>query len=202
MVGLSYFGDESWSDYTLNLKARKLRGDEGFLVVFGRKGRDKFWWNVGGWGNTEHAIEFNQNTGGQHVPGSIELNRWYALRVELKGRHIRCFMDDKLIHDELAPLPRSFFAVAGRDENTGEISIKVANVSAQPIQANLRFAGEGRFSGNLQQTELSSENLTDNNSLDNPKRVLPRTTKATVDSLQLSHEFPANSFTLLKLKTR
>ena len=40
-VGLSYFGDESWTDYTLSLKARKLRGAEGFLVAFGRKGQDK-----------------------------------------------------------------------------------------------------------------------------------------------------------------
>jgi len=28
-TGLSYFGDENWTDYTLTLKARKLRGPEG-----------------------------------------------------------------------------------------------------------------------------------------------------------------------------
>ena len=202
MVGLSYFGDESWSDYTVNLKARKLRGDEGFLVIFGRKGRDKYWWNVGGWGNTEHAIEFNQNTVGRHIEGSVELNRWYAVRVELKGRRIRCFLDGQLIHDELAPVPRNFFALGGRDEDTGDISIKVANVSPQPVQATLRFTSQDHFAGSLQETVLTSTHLTDNNSLDNPTRVVPRSTSANVDSPQLIREFPPNSFTLLKLKTR
>ena len=56
-VALSFFGDETWSDYTLTLKARKLRGPEGFLIAFGRKGQERNWWNIGGWGNTEHAIE-------------------------------------------------------------------------------------------------------------------------------------------------
>jgi alpha-L-arabinofuranosidase len=89
-VGLSYFGDENWSDYTLTLKARKLRGAEGFLVCFGRKGQDKYWWNVGGWGNTEHAIEFNQNPVGPRIAGSVEPNRWYDLKVEVSGPLIRC----------------------------------------------------------------------------------------------------------------
>jgi hypothetical protein len=47
-LALSYLGDENWSDYTLTLKARKLEGSEGFLIVFGRKAGDRFWWNLGG----------------------------------------------------------------------------------------------------------------------------------------------------------
>ena len=59
---LSYIGDETWSNYTITLKARKVgaRG-EGFLIAFGKKGGDKYWWNVGGFGNTQHDVELNQN---------------------------------------------------------------------------------------------------------------------------------------------
>ena len=40
------------------VRARKIRGREGFLVVFGYQGDDHYyWWNVGGWGNSEHAIQ-------------------------------------------------------------------------------------------------------------------------------------------------
>ena len=82
-VGLSYFGDENWRDYTLTLKARKLLGAEGFLIVFGHKGGNKYWWNIGGWGDQEHAIEFNQTPVGEHVPGHIQANRGYDMKIEL-----------------------------------------------------------------------------------------------------------------------
>ncbi len=39
-------GDKSWTDYTLSLKARKLGGAEGFLVLFRVNNEDeKSWWN-------------------------------------------------------------------------------------------------------------------------------------------------------------
>src|SRR6185437_6426826 len=51
-------GDKSWTDYTLTLKARKISGSEGFLVLFHiTDDDDRTWWNIGGWNNTQNAIE-------------------------------------------------------------------------------------------------------------------------------------------------
>src|SRR5579862_1356230 len=51
-------GEPNWSDYTLTLKARKLGGNEGFLILFGiPEANFKSWWNIGGWGNTRYGIE-------------------------------------------------------------------------------------------------------------------------------------------------
>jgi len=51
-------GDKSWLDYTYTLKARKLGGGEGFLILFNvQNENEKCWWNIGGWGNDHHAIE-------------------------------------------------------------------------------------------------------------------------------------------------
>ena len=84
--GMSYFGEEDWSDYTLTLKARKLEGNEGFLIVFGRKGGDRFWWNLGGWNNGQHGIEFNQTpvgrpvrAGSNRTAGMISRSSWRAI---------------------------------------------------------------------------------------------------------------------------
>ena len=42
-------GDKSWTDYTVSVKARKLAGQEGFLVLFRvNSDEDKCWWNLGG----------------------------------------------------------------------------------------------------------------------------------------------------------
>jgi hypothetical protein len=92
------FGDPSWSDYTLSLKARKLGGNEGFLILFGLPDEnEKSWWNVGGWGNTRHGLEAS-GVGGEQVTGRLETGRWYDIRIELKGNTIRAFLDNQLIH--------------------------------------------------------------------------------------------------------
>ena len=51
---LATAGDPSWTDYTLTLKARKLGGNEGFLIIFNVQDENELmWWNLGGWGNTK-----------------------------------------------------------------------------------------------------------------------------------------------------
>lgn len=201
VVGLSYFGDESWTDYTLSLKARKLRGAEGFLVAFGHKGEDKYWWNVGGWGNAEHAIEFNQNPVGAHVSGSVETNRWYDVKVELSGNRIRCYLDGKLIHDETARAPERFFALAGRDDSGRRLLLKVINAGADPVNAQLKFQNAGHLARKAELTVLTSAKPTDNNSLENPARIVPVTSTVSVDPANCSREFPPFSFSLLRLET-
>ena len=57
----------------------------------------KSWWNIGGWGNTRHAIEA-PGISADPVPGSIETGRWYDIKVELRGNRIRTFLDGQLIH--------------------------------------------------------------------------------------------------------
>lgn len=98
-------GAPSWSNYTLTLKARKLGGNEGFLILFGLpapEARVKSWWNLGGWGNTRHAVEA-PGLFAESVPGKIETGRWYDLKVELSGNTVRAYLDNQLIHTASKP---------------------------------------------------------------------------------------------------
>lgn len=201
-VGLSYFGDEAWSDYTLTLKARKISGPEGFLVVFGRKDQSKFWWNVGGWGNTQHAIELNQSPVGRNVRGRIETNRWYDIKVELAGNRIRCYLDGALIHDATAPATEHFYATAGRDEASGDLVVKAINTAAEPVVARLTLQGLHNIKPEATATVLTSEDLSDNNSLDEPTRVTPVESRVNATAGGFTHEFPARSLTVLRIRTR
>jgi hypothetical protein len=91
------FGDANWSDYTLTLKARKIGGSEGFLIFFGSPGDDtKSWWNLGGWGNTKHALE-GPDFASDPVPGQIETGRWYDIKIELQGPTVKAYLDGKLV---------------------------------------------------------------------------------------------------------
>lgn len=200
--GFSYFGDDTWSDYTLTLKARNTGGAEGFLIVFGRKGEDRFWWNLGGWGNTQHAIEFNQTLVGTPTAGRIERDRWYDVKVELNGSNIRCYLDKELIHDAVVPRAQKFYAVGGRDLASGDLVLKAINLGGDAVTAQLEVEGVEAVDSNAQSTVLTSALLTDNNSLTEPARVLPVMETITDVGTNCVREFPPHSLTVLRLKAR
>src|SRR5262249_41051856 len=81
-----FAGDSSWSDYTLTLKARKLSGSEGFMIIVRNRGPEEFLlWNVGGYRNKSHTLLWHlaqQDHQMAQMPGSIEAGRWYDVKVE------------------------------------------------------------------------------------------------------------------------
>ncbi|HET7624318.1 MAG TPA: alpha-L-arabinofuranosidase C-terminal domain-containing protein [Verrucomicrobiae bacterium] len=202
----SYLGGTNWSDYTLTLKARKLGGGEGFLIMFGRKDGDMYWWNVGGWGNTrfaiEHSVQGTQTPVGQSVNGHIETGRWYDIKIQLSGARISCYLDGKLIHDETAGPDQTLFAVAGRDDAKKQLVLKVINTSPAPSSAKIDFNGIGHLSSKAHVTLLTSAELSDNNSLDEPRKVVPQASEVSIPGNDFNYEFPPNSLTVLRLSAQ
>jgi len=194
------FGDKKWTDYTLSLKARKLSGAEGFLILF-RTQRDgeKSWWNIGGWGNTRHALEIG-GIESQPVEGHIETGRWYDIRVELKGSSIKCYLDGKLIHDAKTPGIKSLYASASRDDKTGEIILKVVNAAPEAQAVEFNLAGLNKVSGPAKVIVLTSEKATDENTLEEPTKVVPKTQTLNVNSPSFTHTLPGNSVTVIRVK--
>jgi alpha-L-arabinofuranosidase len=75
-------GDRSWTNYTYTVKARKLGGSEGFLILFRINGKeDRTWWNIGGWVNTQNAVEIGATL--DPKPAHVETGRWYDIRIEV-----------------------------------------------------------------------------------------------------------------------
>ncbi|MBN2270525.1 MAG: DUF1080 domain-containing protein [Sedimentisphaerales bacterium] len=99
------FGDENWQDYEYTLEATKTAGQEGFLILFRVKNEQDFYWcNLGGWGNTRHAIERgNKDRGrwgvvGPYNQGKIDSNKWYKIKVRCEGPKFNIWLgDDKVI---------------------------------------------------------------------------------------------------------
>ena len=193
-------GKKEWTNYTLTLKARKLGGTEGFLIIFAAPNeKDKAWWNIGGWGNTGHAVEMS-GVERDRVPGKIETGRWYDIKVELQGARIRCYLDGKLIHDlKNAPL-KSFYAVAGLKRDTNEIIVKVVNVGAEALDTAVDLKGAKKFADEGRAIVLTSADPADENSFDAPTKVAPREETIRITGPTFRHAFPAHSVTVLRLK--
>jgi len=197
----AFVGDKSWREYTYSLKARKLSGDEGFLIPFLVQDEEvKGWWNIGGWGNTRHALELD-GVFANDVPGKIETDRWYDIRVELTTTHIKCYLDNQLIHDVAYPKYQALYAVASRANKSREVILKVVNASPEAQETAVQVGGValGR-TGTA--TVLSSDAPEDENSLDQPFKIAPVKHSLDLSGSALRYSFPANSVTVLRLPLR
>jgi alpha-L-arabinofuranosidase len=193
-------GGKSWKNYTLSLKARKHGGQEGFLVLFNvRDADDKCWWNLGGWGNTRTALEMG-GISSPEVRGSIDVGRWYDIRVETSDAGIKCYLDGQLIQEAAYPQINSLYACASREESTGDVIVKVVNASNEADETDLHLNGFANPGVAASAWVLTSASAEDENSLDHPEKVAPVNQALEVKNAAIHHSFPANSLTIIRAK--
>jgi alpha-L-arabinofuranosidase len=196
-------GDKKWTDYTLTLKARKISGAEGFLILFRINGNeDRTWWNIGGWNNTQNGIESGGTLDAK--PGHIDTGRWYDIKLTVSGKNVKCWLDGQLVHDldyDAGGKINSLYAVSATDGKTGDLIVKVVNADTQPLETKVDFSGVS-LSGQGTAIVLTSENGADENSLDEPAKVSPKTEPVSFTGTSLKRSFPGNSFTVLRLQTK
>ena len=198
-IGPGDFGDT----YSVSVKARKISGDEGFMLDFGYAGeKDWLWLNIGGWRNSQHGLEL-ETDGGRQVIGSakgkIETGRWYEVRADVSPTEIRCFLDGKVLFTAKAPSHRLVHVVSGRDEMTNELIVKIVNADSESRPTELEISG---ISSGLKGTveELTSNKPTDENSIESPTKVLPTHRSIASQTNKLSLNLPPYSVSILRLK--
>ncbi len=200
----AFLADISADNYTLELTARKTAGQEGFIIIFGaqKMGKEFYWWNLGGWGNTVSCIEKGNKSVRATISDmkdiSIEENRDYKVKVELSGEHIRCYLDGKLIHDITDKINRDpLYAHVGSTAD-GKIYIKIVNISEQeqPVHINLKKVPALSAQGTA---TIISGSPSDENSFEEPLRVSPVT--ETVDGVAKNFVYTVrpSSVTVLQL---
>jgi alpha-L-arabinofuranosidase len=193
-------GDPAWTDYSLTLKARKISGREGFLVLFHvRNDEDRTWWNIGGWDNTRDGVELDRTVDSK--PLSVETGRWYDIRLNVSGQRVQCFLDGRLIHDLQQPRRSThrLYASASHDSNSGDTIVKVVNAANLPLTAEVNLRGAAPSKTSATAIVLTSKNPEDENSLDEPLKISPKTETFDVQGPTFSRIFPANSLTVLRI---
>jgi alpha-L-arabinofuranosidase len=186
----------------LTLKARKLGGDEGFLVLFQTSDIDNpTWWNIGGWRNTEHGIQ-----GGaipeERVRGSIQTNRWYDVRLELNAGKIKAFLDGKLIHEATTKATATFFASAGRDQHAKELVLQLVNPLAEPMPVAIKLNGAGKLDSKIQALTIANASAEAENVIDQASVVAPKTSEFNGASNDFIYTVEPFSLTTLRIPER
>ena len=186
---------------SLRLKARKVSGNEGFIIMFGVSPDHEFQWNLGGWGNTVHAFQSDGDRTGRGVEGRIETGRWYDIRLEREGATTRAYLDGKLvetIEDRGAP---DFTAVAGIDDKTKEIVIKAVNGAGHERKLDLTLDG-ARPGATARGLVLQGKNLLDENTFDQPTKISPRPIRIGGVDRRITLSLAPYSVTVLRIPRR
>lgn len=202
---LTLAGDEQWQDYTLELKAKRNGGAEGFMIVFRNQGREHIQWNIGGWSNTQHAIQVV--TGGSAMiatqkAGSVEIGRWYDVKIVLKGYNVQCFLDGKEIHNAevIRKQAGNFFANAGIDKASNEVVVKLVNANKDSRDVQVDLSGFGKIGKTARVITLSGDDPEDENSLDEPMKISPVESTFTEADSKFTYTVKPWSVTVLRMQ--
>ena len=91
------------------------------------------------------------------------------------------------------------FASAVLDKNTNEVVIKVINTGdkPQPVTLNLKGMKKGTYAARL--LSLHSDDLTAENTLDNPTKIVPQTSSLSVTAPAQNISVPARTFHIYRV---
>ena len=197
---------KDWSNYTLELDATKLAGDEGFLVGFGATGANNYyWWNLGGWNNTRSVLQ--RASGGSAERGQGARGQEPHDRPDLPGqgrrrRHAHRALPRRRAADELRPARAARQGLPGRDPRQGHRR-PASPRSSTPAPARSARQVEVADAGvepTATVTTLSGAPGATNTKA-TPDAIKPRTREVSGISDSFVYEFPASSVTFIRMHT-
>nr|WP_296068480.1 alpha-L-arabinofuranosidase C-terminal domain-containing protein [uncultured Actinoplanes sp.] len=190
-------------DYDISVKATKISGAEGFLIAFGIKDTGNwYWWNLGGWNNTQGAVEKASGGAGKEQlltkPNTINTGQTYDVKIQVRGTKVTLLLDGQewaAFDDNRVIEP--FAQVVTHDDRTGELIVKVVNAHDTPAVTKVDLGGR-RVASKGRMTVLTGDPQEQNTRSATP--ILPVTTTVTGLGSSFTRSFPANSITFLRLK--
>ncbi|MFZ3593384.1 alpha-L-arabinofuranosidase C-terminal domain-containing protein [Streptomyces sp. BH104] len=195
-------GDPSWRNYDLHVKATKKSGKEGFLVAFGVKDTGNYyWWNLGGWNNTQSAVEQAVNGGKSTLvskAGSIETGRAYDVDIKVRGRQVTLYLDGQewgSFKDDKPAEP--FRQVVTKDRKTGDLIVKVVNAQDSAARTKVDLGGAD-VADSAAVTTLTAAPDAENTATERPVKPATSTFNGVAD--RFTYTFPGNSVTFLRIK--
>lgn len=198
-------GDASWSNYTYTLEAAKVSGDEGFLIPVAAVDENNFiFWNLGGWGNTVSCLQIVSNgSKSDQVEGTvsdvnIKTGQKYKLKIVVKDNNIKCYMNNVKIIDYNYTATEDLYQSSSIDENTGDMLIKLVNVSNTEKTVNINISNYENMSSTADVTTLSAKNASVTNTVSSPENVAPVKSQINVSD-SIKYKLPKLSVVVIRI---
>jgi alpha-L-arabinofuranosidase len=193
--------------YTLRLKARKTGGPNAFMIPVAIKDSNNYLRaHIGAWWNRVSAFEMVSNGADAMVTQPvtlekpIETNRWYSIELRVRYTSIECYLDGKLLMTYKEP--PTFFSIAGMDDKTGDVIVKVVNAGKEPVNTVIRLSTDKSIAGIGNTVTLSTNDPQAENSLEHPLQYIPVERNFTGFKNNFDYLFKPWSITILRIRQK
>ena len=110
--------------YKYNIRAKRTGGKEGFLAVVNFENESNWqWWNVGGWQNTKHCLEYApsgwNNYIGVPVEGGITVGDWNDIEIIVDNQYITCILNGVTVHQDVVNTKHNYWKNYTIEEHDG-----------------------------------------------------------------------------------
>lgn len=198
--------NKKFDTYTLKLKAKKLDGYNAFIIPFAVKDSNTFYRaHIGAWVNKIGVFEKVTNgydvsniSAATQLPDTIQTNRWYDIRLDVGVDTVKCYLDGKLLMTYTEP--NKFFSIAGVDNKTGELIVKMVNAYAAALPVVIDLNGVQMTTGSVAITSLSAPALSDENSFASPTAYTPKKETVAVSASPFTVIVKPYSINILRMK--
>ncbi len=204
----AFVGDASWTNYTYTLEATKTGGDEGFLIPIAVTDENNFiFWNLGGWNNTVSCLQIvsdgskSDQVEGTVMDTNIKTGKTYELKIIVEGTNIKCYMNNFKMVDYDYESSNSLFESTSFDEKTGDMIIKLVNVSNSEKIVKFDIKNFANMNTTADVTQLSASNTIVTNSVVKPDAISPKTSTLTV-SEDFEYNVPKYSVTVIRIHSK
>lgn len=204
-----YFGDKSWTNYTLTVEGEILEGPEGFLIpVCVADANNTIFWNIGGWGNSLACLQIvKEGSKSGQISGTVKNmklshNKKYTIKMVVDGNHIMGYLNDMKYLDYTVEAPSSLYETASVDAN-GDIILKIVNPTDTTayFSTTLKDFDASAYECMAELTTLAGETLGSTNTYETPDKMVPVTGTLEI-APEFNYEAPKYSLSIIRIRKK
>lgn len=186
------------SDYSLEFHFRRTAGRKGLKIFFGENEKgDRLQWEFGGWDNWDCNLTTIYNGRGSTISHRIfhVEDMEYTLRLEIKERHIKTYVNGVLWNDVTDRLPEleELYVTASTEQD--KTILKVVNLTGDAKETEILLEGDRKTKVYI--TSLHDYALTAENTFEQPQNIVPKESTETYKAEEYKYTFAPHSVTVM-----
>ena len=197
--------NREFEDCTIELKAKKISGTEGFRIVFGGTDPNNYFMADMGSHTNESVIFREVNDEGSislfdyRNTTSIKAHQWYTVRIEIEGAHWKCFLNDELQYEYTYAPKKKHYVVSGYDRERNEVIVKLVNAETENWKVRLQLDNARDIASKGTKIVLGADDRFEENSFSDPLKVVPKVSELLGVGSTFNVNCQANSLTILRI---